>query len=145
MASPEHKPVTRLDRFVWPLWAVSGLAAGFAFVGGLVVALWLPGLKLFPTVSWWLLMPCLVLDLCNLYIVLTRIARGRGPSAIPLIAWFYYVLFSLLGLRVVWWWRLVALAVLTVFHVGCHPYFIPRRLAMRMGWPPGVRPMDDRG
>lgn len=132
----EHRPVTRLDRVIWPLWAVSGLGAGSAFVVGLVLAVWLPGLKLFPTISWWLLIPCVVLDLCNLYVVLTGIVRGGGPSAIPLIAWAYYVLFSLFGPIVAWRLRLAVLAALTVFHGCCHfpiPWMVARRIEKRRG------------
>jgi hypothetical protein len=130
--SSRHRPVTRVDRFIWPLWAASGLLTASALVLGLVLAVLLPGLRLFPAVSRWLLIPCIVLDLCSLYILLTGILRGRGPSAIPLIAWFYYVLYTLLGLSMAWWWRLAALAGLTLFHVCCY-FLIPEVVRRRTG------------
>ena len=129
--SSEHRPTTRLDRVVWPLWAASGLLAGLAFVAGVVLAVLLPGLRLFPGISPWLLIPCVLSDLCSLYVIMTTIVRGRGPSTVPLISLGYYLLFSLLGLQTVWWRRLLALAGLTLFH-GCCYFLIPRLVARRV-------------
>ena len=132
--SSEHGPITRLDRVIWPVWVVSGLLAGLAFVVGVVLVGLLPGLRLFPSISYWLLAPCVLSDLCSLYVAMTTIMRRRGPSTVPLVSWGQYLLFCLFGLQTVWWGRLVALAALTLFHACCHfliPALVARMIARR--------------
>ena len=133
-ASSAHKPVTQFDRFVWPLWAVSGLLTTLALVLGLLLGVFLPGLRLLPAVSRWLLIPCLALDLCSLYINVARVVRHHGPSTVPLVSWGYYLVFGLFGTGAGWPWRIVTLAGLTFFHVCCYlliPEIVRRRTGQR--------------
>ena len=132
--SSAQEPITRLDRLVRPLWAVSGLLATLAFLLGLLLGVFLPGLGLFPAVSRWLLIPCLVLDLCSLYINVAGIVRYGGPSTVPLISWGYYLVFGLFGMGGGWPWRIVALTGMTLFHVSCYvliPEIVGRRVEHR--------------
>ena len=60
------------------------------------------GPDIFAAIAWWLLIPCVVLDLCSAYAVVAHLVRDSGPTAVPMLSWAYYVLFSLFGLQVDW-------------------------------------------
>ena len=118
---------------------MAGLLSVFALVTGVVLAVLLPGLRPFPSVCWWLLIPCVAWDLCSLQTAVSRVLRGHGPSTVPLVAWGYYVLFCLFGMDAYWWWRLVVLAGLTLFHACCHD-LLPAVVQRHTGRRPRVGP-----
>ena len=123
---------TRLDRVMLTVTGLAGFGALVSLFTGFVLGVTLPGLGVFPRLAWWLLIPCVLLDLCSIRIIAVRRLRGGGPSAIPVISWAYYVLFSLLGLQLDWWWRMAALIGLTLFHACCH-WWVPLGIARRLG------------
>ena len=135
-----HRPATWADRIIYPLWAVAGGISSVALVPSLVLALPLYRLGLFSAVAWWLLIPYVLWDLCSLYISVAGVCRGGGPSTVPLVSLAYYALFSLFGMQVAWWWRLLSLGALTMFHACCY-YVVLRIVAARMG----PRPCHQQG
>ena len=130
--SNSHKPVTRIDRVVYPVFAVALGSAALAFLPAVVLGVIGYGGMMFPAIAGWLLIPYVLVDLCSLYMGVTRVIRGGGgPSGVGGISLGYYAVFSLAGLEAAWWWRASVFGLLFLFHAFCH-YLVPRGVARRI-------------
>ena len=79
--------------------------------------------------------PAVLIDLISIYLDVTYLLRKGGQHGIGLISLVAYAVFLLFGVEWDWWWRLPAMACLTVFYYYCHGP-ICSRIMRRLGWTP---------
>jgi hypothetical protein len=128
-----YRPVTWTDRVAYPLltWAVALTMADAPAI--LMLALCYRG-RLPPDVTWLLMIPPVALDVCSAYLSTVHLLRG-GRHGQALLSWLCYVPLSVFGANGAWWWRVLTLLGLTVFHACCQS-FVPLVVARRLGWQP---------
>jgi hypothetical protein len=129
--------VTGLDRVIYYLYALCGLATVLGIPGVIIVALVLPA-DTARLVARWVFVAAALTPPIAAYLDVTYLLRGGGLHAdalFALAALAYYIVFVIVGMDAAWWWRLAALVGLVMFHVACHEY-LPRPIARRLGWRP---------
>ena len=121
-----HRPATWFDHLVYPLFTWAVCLTMLDVPATLLLALLYRG-RLPSGLSWWLLAPPVVLDVCSAYLSTTHLLRG-GRHGQALLSWLCYVPLSLCGFNMAWWCRLLVLAGLTLFHACCQS-LVPLGLA----------------
>jgi hypothetical protein len=132
--SVREKPVTGLDRLIWPLSTLCVTLTGLGVPGVVIAALFLPAGTVHRGAGW-VFAAAILSDLMSVYLDVTYLLRGRGRHGLWLFSASYYVVFAIFGISGAWWWRLVALAALLASHIACR-WYLPRPVARKLGWRP---------
>jgi len=134
-----NAPVTRLDRVVQWVFDVSACVSWLGLLAASVLAV----TGHFRPVGWLLLPFYVLVDVGSLYMWVSYLKRGRGPSGMGVVSWLYYAMFSMFGTRLSDPGRMGLLVGLTFFHAVCHGMIL-RKLAKRWlvgpSHPPSSKP-----
>jgi hypothetical protein len=102
-------------------------------IPGLIVVAHVAPIGIARLVGRCVLVAAVLTDLTSVYFDVTYLIRGGGFHQVAFYALAYYVVFVIFGMSAAWWWQLVALGVLTAFHIACQ-WYLPRPIARKLGW-----------